>query len=124
MASAVHFILEVGLTAADTADITNIPINKAAYQATFPSDSDWTALLGTMADTVDADTTLIASLVTDIANVQNAVVVLGENMGAGEDLTEEFNEFLTELLGSSDPDDLTGTLISAYLSEHLLGYEL
>jgi hypothetical protein len=123
MVSAVHFILEIGIQAADSAGIDNIPINKAAYQATFPSSApDLSTLLSGMANNIDTGEGVLDSLRTDVTYVDNAVAVLDRRMGSDKDIAVKFNDFMDELLGSSNPADLNGTLVKMYISTFLLGY--
>lgn len=127
MVSAVHFILKTGLTVADLNGLAadyNVPINKEAYREVFPVGAGWQALLTSLAGDIDGDAALVASLQADIRYVSNGVTVLLGRTGDDEDLADEFNDFLTELLGGGDIDDFSGTEVAAYIQAHLLGYEL
>ncbi len=131
--SAVHFILEIGLVAAEatsTEVVTrNLPINKYAYREIFPTGGNTTvADLTAFAASITGDTDLLSSLKNDLTYVSTAVDVLILRAGADEDISEEFNDFLKDLFGldrsvtSSDINALTGTILKTYLEAKTLGY--
>lgn len=123
MASAVHFILQIGEAAASVTGY-NVPLNKHAYREAFPMDGDYAALLDDLADYLDTDRPdILATLKNDIYHVAGAVEVLNRIMGSDEDIAKEFNDFLEDLLGDEHSyDDLTGGMIVDYIEAHLLGY--
>jgi hypothetical protein len=122
MVSVIHFILEVGVQAAAAAGVDNIPINREAFREAFPSSPDPSTLLTGFATNIDSTEGVLPSLISDIAWVDDAMVVIERRMGSDEDIAQKFDEFLTNLLGMNDPEDLTGTLIKDYVSDSLLGY--
>ncbi len=124
MVSAVHFILKVGLEAADLMD-TNIPINKTAYREVFPEhgDADWNTLLTSLAANIHDDAALVQSLRDDITAVDNAVTILIARMGSDEEVAERFNEFLTDLLGAGEIDTFDGQEVANYIGAKLLEYQ-
>jgi hypothetical protein len=121
MASAIHFILEIGCQAA-TLKGTNIPINREAYQEVFPVDAGWEGLLSQLADSIPPDGETALSLQEDVTCVSDAVTVLMSRMGSDEDIAADFSEFLTDLLGGSEIGDFEGQEIADYIGAHLLGY--
>lgn len=131
MVSAVHFILKIGVTAADLRD-TNIPINKKAYQEVFPNSASVNTLLTDLSNAINADQAVVDSLQDDVTYVYNAVNVLITRIGSDEELAEEFNDFMRELLGlgasATNADILAaintfdGPEISAYINTKLLDY--
>ncbi len=122
MASAMHFIIQMGAAASDVTD-NDIPLNKDAYRETFPDDPDLDTLLSDFADHLDdPGNETISSLREDLEQVSNAVNTLVEVQGPDEDLAEEFDEFLTELLGGGSIDTFSGQRAAAYVDSKLLGY--
>jgi hypothetical protein len=116
MASAIHFIIQLGQAASETTG-SNIPLNKAAYREIFPDDENLDARLDDLADSLDEE-----SLQDDLMDVSAAVDTLVEVQGADDDLAEEFDEFLNELLGGGDIGTFTGQSAAAYVDSELLGY--
>lgn len=131
MASALHFIMQIGYCAGDSRNY-NTPVNKYAYQEVFPDDQDWVTLLIALAAYIDSHSDVILSLQEDLSNVYAAVVVLITNNGADDDVADEFNDFMRELLGLSDSagqneilaaiDNLDGSMITNYIANELLEY--
>jgi hypothetical protein len=131
MASALHFIMKIGHCAGEVV-VSNVPINKYAYRELFPLDDDWVSLLDDLAAYVDSDQEIITSLIADLRNVSSAVSVLIATIGGDEDITDEFNDFLRELLGLDEGADETalsaaiagysGSSISDFISNSLLAY--
>lgn len=123
MASAIHFILQLGMAAAEVT-AGDIPVNGEAYRQAFPDDGDLDALLGDLADQIDDPAYgILDSLQADLASVSGAVDVLDEVMGPDEDIAYEFSEFLTELLDGSPIEDFSGAHAAAYVRDELLEYE-
>jgi len=105
IASALHFIIDTGYIIAGVRDC-NIPINRAAYQAVFPQKPDLLTLgnqvnayLDTNATALQAFNGDIAGLQADLWRVYLTVEVFVNNIGSDEDITSNFNKFLTDLLG-------------------------
>ena len=131
MASALHFILEIGHCIGEVA-VSNAPINKYAYQGIFPQDEDWQSLLDDLAAYIDSDQEIITSLTADLTNISTALRVLIATIGGDEDITDEFNDFLRELLGLDESADenaistaiseYSGSIISNFVSTRLLAY--
>jgi len=131
IASALHFIMKIGYCAGEVV-VSNAPVNKYAYQELFPQDDEWPALLNDLAAYIDSDQEIIDSLVADLRNVSSALRVLIATIGGDEDLSDEFNDFLRELLGLDDSADedaisaaingYSGSMISDFISNQLLGY--
>jgi len=105
IASALHFIIDIGYIIAGVKDC-NIPINRAAYQAVFPQKPDLLTLgnqvnayLDTNATALQAFSGDITGLQADLWRVYLTVEVFVNNIGSDEDITSNFNKFLTDLLG-------------------------
>lgn len=123
MASAIHFIIQMGQAASEVITGCNIPLNKAAYREIFSDDPDPDTLLNAFADSLgDSGNGTLSSLKEDLRRVSDAVDTLVEVQGADEDLAEEFDEFLRELLGGGDIDAFSGQRAAAYVDSKLLGY--
>lgn len=120
MASAIHFILEIGHQAADLMG-TNIPIDRQAYREVFPAD-DWETRLSDLADGIPPEGELAATLQEDVTHVSDAVIILMGRMGSDEDIAADFSDFLTDLLGGSEISDFDGQEIADYIETHLLEY--
>lgn len=108
LVSSLHFIFDIGYIVAKVKG-SNIPINRAAYETLFPKTTTaaaWTKL----GNDVDAYLTNneadlqefagdIHGLQTDLLNVYETALVFIDNLGSDEDITRDFNEFITEILG-------------------------
>lgn len=121
MASAIHFILKIGSEAAAVKG-TDIPINKAAYREVFPEDTDWETDLDTLAGRIPLGGGIADSLQNDLTYLSVAVDVLKARMDPDEDIEEDFNEFLTEVLGGASIADFDGQEIANYIESYLLEY--
>ncbi len=132
LASALHFIMEVGFVVSDVLD-SNVPVNQRAYQEIFPEDTDWTALLDETAVYLETHPEDLTGLKTDLLNIYGAVQTLAENIGRDEDITEELEGFICDLLGlpegSSDLavtnaiNSYTAQDIAEFVRDTLLMYE-
>jgi hypothetical protein len=139
IASALHFIIDIGYIVAEAKDC-NIPINKAAYQMVFPQTPD----LITLGNLVNTYLTInqtdlqefkgdLAGLCLDLWNVFLMVEVFKENIGPDEDITSSFNKFITDSLGlpqgsSKDAikakvDSYDGSALVSFINSKLLGYD-
>ncbi|HOS96982.1 MAG TPA: hypothetical protein PLR71_11500 [Deltaproteobacteria bacterium] len=132
LASALHFIMEVGFVVSDVLD-SNVPINQKAYQEVFPEDTDWTALLDETTVYLETHPEDLTALKTDLLSMYGAVQTLTENIGRDEDITEELDGFICDLLGlpegSSDQavtnaiNSYTAQDIAEFVRDTLLMYE-
>jgi hypothetical protein len=127
IASALHFIIDIGYIIAEVKDC-NIPINKAAYQAVFPQKPDMITLgnqvneyLNTNVSKLQAFNGDIDGLHTDLWNVYLSVEVFINNIGSDESITSDFNKFVTDLLGL--PEGSSKAVIEAAV-ESYDGYDL
>lgn len=131
MASALHFILQIGLCVGEVTG-TNIPINSLAYKEVFPEGVNVDSLLSDLALYLDTHEAILTSLRSDLIDVYSAVLTLIETIGADEDITEEFDAFMRELLvlgtGADDEDiilaieNFSGSTLSTFISNELLGF--
>ncbi len=130
IASALHFIIDIGYIIAEVKGC-NIPINQAAYKAVFPQKPD-IATLGNQVDaylssnsaelgTFNGD---IAGLRNDLWNIYLTAEVFVENLGSDEDITREFNEFIADLLGipEGSPENVIEAAVNSYDGEDLVGF--
>jgi hypothetical protein len=139
IASALHFIIDIGYTIAEVKDC-NIPINQAAYKAVFPQKPDLITLgnqvntyLNTNVTTLQAFNGDIAGLRTDLWNVYLTVEVFMNNLGSDEDITSNFSQFITDLLGLPEGsskavikakiDSYDGSDLVSFINSKLLGYK-
>ena len=132
MASAIHFIMKVGIGISDALELTRVPINSIAFNQLFDVDEDWMGELADVKAYLDAHPEIISSLVADLIAVSDAVRELIEVLGADEALSDELNSFLRGFLGIggrgpvSESDIrslLTSTRIVTYIQTELLDYE-
>jgi len=98
MASALHFITKVG-EAVSTVTGYNIPLNKYAYREIFSVDNDEQTILNNLETYLDENPDIVSSLIGDLTNVYSAVTTLIDVIGADEDLSNDFDDFMRELLG-------------------------
>jgi len=139
IASALHFIIDIGYIIAEVKDC-NIPINQAAYQAVFPQKPDLSTLgnqvnayLNTNATELQTFNGDIAGLQTDLWNVYLTVEVFINNIGSDESITSDFNKFVTDLLGLPEGsskavimdtiDKYDGDKLVSFINSKLLGYK-
>jgi hypothetical protein len=127
IASALHFIIDIGYIVAEVKDC-NIPINKAAYQAVFPQKPDLITLGNQVNEYLNTNVSRLQAfngdkdgLHTDLWNVYLSVEVFINNIGSDESITSDFNKFVTDLLGL--PEGSSKAVIEAAV-ESYDGYDL
>lgn len=108
LVSALHFIFDIGYVVAAERG-SNIPINEAAYTQLFPktyTNDQWTALGFDVSDALTSPSAELSAVGGDIEGIRNdlgnvflTVKVFLKNLGADEEIYQDFNEFMTEILG-------------------------
>lgn len=114
MASALDFIMKVS-KAVMTVTGTNAPINKSAYNQVFPPD-ERNFLLNNFETYLSHNQEIIGDLIDDLINVRKAITVMIDVIGADEDITEDFDEFMREILGLDNFTPITDETIREYLT--------
>ncbi len=105
IASALHFIIDIGYIIADVKGLQH-PHKPGSLPGSLPPKPNVTTLgnqvdgyLSTHAAELQAFNGDIAGLRNDLWNVYLTVEVFITNLGSDEDITRDFNEFITDLLG-------------------------
>ena len=111
--SALHFVLDIGyvianvegvVTGSGNTAIISIPTSKAAYQTIFPKGTDFTALGIQINTYLNTDTELpgfygdLAGLQNDLGYVYTAVTDVFIKNLPNEDITTDFNNFMSEIV--------------------------
>jgi len=140
IASALHFIIDMGHIIAEVKDC-NIPINEAAYKLLFPAEPDLASLGSQVSaylteheeglNEFDGD---ISGLRSDLWNVFQAARVFSDNFDDEDSgITTEFNDFIADLLGlprgtgdenvfRSAIENFDGAELVSFIKNKLLGY--
>lgn len=113
MASALDFILKVS-EAVTKITGTNAPINKEAYNLVFSADVN--SLLIDLQSYLALHPGITDSLIDDLINVKNAIVVMIDLIGADEDITQDFDQFIREILRLDNFTPVTDTVIREHLT--------
>lgn len=113
MASALDFILKVS-EAVTKITGTNAPINKEAYNLVFSADVN--SLLIDLQSYLALHPGITGILIDDLINVKNAIVVMIDLIGADEDITQDFDQFIREILGLDNFTPVTDTVIREHLT--------
>lgn len=114
MASAFSFIMKVAEAVTEITG-TNAPINKLAYTGVFPP-VERDSLLNSLESYLSDNPEITEALVEDLINVHNAIGVMVDEIGMDEDITEDFDQFLRDILGLADYVMITEETIRVYLT--------
>ncbi len=114
MASAFSFIMKVSETVTAITG-TNAPINKPAYSGVFPP-RERESLLNSLETYLSDHPDVTEGLAEDLINVHAAIGVMVDEIGRDEDITEDFNQFLRDILGLADYVMITEETIRVYLT--------
>ena len=137
MASAVHFIMNMGNKTADALDTTlsdsyitahgilPVPINTAAYQFYSTSkNSSWTSV-GPSSFREDVASGAVLSFQEDLININNAIIAFNEAFPKPSEknqMKDNLNAFLYSALGITSDKTVTDGLILAYTTAELNAY--
>lgn len=114
MASAFSFIMKVAEAVTEITG-TNAPINKPAYSGVFPPE-ERLSLLNSLEAYLSDHPEITEALAEDLINVHNAIGVMVAEIGMDEDITEDFDQFLRDILGLADYVMITEETIRVYLT--------
>lgn len=114
MASALDFIMKVSEAVVEITG-TNAPINSAAYAQVF-STADPDILLDNLESYLSLHPEITGILIDDLINVKNAIVVMIDIIGADEDITDDFDQFIRNILGLDNFTPVTDTIIREHLT--------
>jgi len=114
MASALDFIMTVSEAVVEITG-TNAPINSAAYAQVF-STADPNLLLDNLESYVSLHPEITGILIDDLINVKNAIVVMIDIIGADEDITDDFDQFIRNILGLDNFTPVTDSIIREHLT--------
>jgi hypothetical protein len=132
IAAAMHFIMRLGYIVSTIQDV-NIPMTNAAYQQVFPTAIAWNASQQVLVDHFNSNTGELEALKAELPYVCDLLKVFIENIGQGKDKTQEFQNFLTDILGlpeGSSTEDIRNKIQSydtsnlvTFIKNKILGYE-
>jgi hypothetical protein len=119
IAAAMHFIMRMGYIVATIQDV-NIPMTQAAYLQVFPTVTAWNGSQQKLVDYFNSHTDELGALKEELPYVYDLLKVFIENIGQGEDKTQEFQNFLTDTLGlpeGSSTEDINNKIQSYSVSD-------
>ena len=114
MASALDFIMKVSEAVSEITG-TNAPINKEAYDLVF-SATDANSLLNDLQSYLTLNPGITGVLTDDLINVKNAIFIMIDLIGADEDITQDFDQFIREILGLDNFTPVTDNVIREHLT--------
>jgi hypothetical protein len=108
-------------------------MTNAAYRQVFPTAIAWNASQQVLVDHFNSNTGELEALKAELPYVCDLLKVFIENIGQGKDKTQEFQNFLTDILGlpeGSSTEDIRNKIQSydtsnlvTFIKNKILGYE-
>jgi hypothetical protein len=136
--AALHFILDIGyvvakveglVTGTGDAATINIPVSEAAYKSMFPAGTNFTDLgnqldaeLGSNADRKDAFNGNLDGLRHDLLYIYTAVEDVFIKNLPNEDITTDFNDFMSEIVCPSEESCNVYSAINLFTASTLAEY--